>query len=92
MIKLLRHLIILLINMALASSFQFAYAQKNAESEWVKHVIASQINQDHGLSLNMGDYNGDGRIDVSIAWGQRNGSLPTDGIWWYECPSNPSTE
>jgi len=39
MIRLFKHLQFLFIYISLASSFQFAYAQKNVESEWVKHVI-----------------------------------------------------
>lgn len=88
----LRHLLFLLIYAALTSSIQFTFAQKNAADEWVKHIIANQINQDHGHSVNKGDFNGDGRIDISIAWGQRDGGKSTDGIWWYECPLNPKTD
>ncbi len=64
----------------LVCSVQISFGQKDVESNWVKHVIGSRINQDHGHSINKGDFNGDGRTDVSIAWGQRDGGKPTDGI------------
>lgn len=52
--------------------------------KWIRHTVDKNVNRDHGHSINVGDLNQDGIIDILIAQGERRNFKCSDGIYWYE--------
>ena len=58
---------------------------------WVRHDIARHVWRDHGHTVNVGDLNGDDRMDALVCQGARRVNTERDGLYWYRCPENPQT-
>jgi len=61
----------------------------NVADQWVRHDIAQQVWRDHGHTVNVGDLNGDGRVDALVCHGARRVNTDQDGLYWYEAPKAP---
>jgi hypothetical protein len=62
---------------------------EHVADQWVRHDIARGVWRDHGLTVNVGDLDDDGRMDALVCHGSRRVNTKRDGLYWYQCPENP---
>jgi len=63
----------------------------DVKEHWVRHTIAEKVPRTYGVGLCIGDLDNDGRMDVVLAQGSIRGTLPSDGVFWWQSRPDPKT-